>query len=297
MRAKQPRYWGFWTRGKLDILSRYLNAFTTAGNKLTEFIYLDLFAGQPENIERLYGKEIPGSVQIALDVKNPPFTRLRFFEKDHFQELEESLSTYKDRNFKVVPGDCNKNISEVLESLSWYRWAPTFAFIDPNGPDCHWSTLKTLSEFRKSRKGYKTEIWLLFADGMFPRTLPLDGNLDRAAEKRITLMFGTEDWLPIYKARCNKRIESSEAQKKYLNLMQQRLENELGYKWTHPLKISNENKGHLYHLIFATDHPAGSKIMKDLYKKARKELPKRQKEVKALREILKNEEAGQNALF
>ena len=298
LKAGELRYWGFWTRGKLGILSKYLDAFTTAGkNKSKEFIYLDLFAGQTENIERLSEEEFAGSTKIALEIENPPFTRLRFFEKEHFEELAESLSTYKDRNFKVVPGDCNENISEVLEGLSGCNRAPTFAFIDPNGPDCHWSTLEALARFGKPAKRYKTEFWMLFADGMFPRTLPLDGNLDRASEKRMTLMFGTEDWLPIYEARCSERIESSEAQKKYLNLMQQRLENELGYKWTHPLKIFNENKGHLYHLIFATDHPAGSKIMKSLYKKANKELPKRQQEVKALRDFLEKETSGQDALF
>ena len=37
------RYWGFWTRGKLDILRRYLDAFTTASSGQGERIYLDLF--------------------------------------------------------------------------------------------------------------------------------------------------------------------------------------------------------------------------------------------------------------
>lgn len=45
------RYWGFWTRGKLDILRRYLDAFTTASKSRDEIIYLDLFGGQPGNLE------------------------------------------------------------------------------------------------------------------------------------------------------------------------------------------------------------------------------------------------------
>lgn len=43
------RYWGFWTRGKLDLLRRYLDAFTTASKGQNEILYLDLFGGQPEN--------------------------------------------------------------------------------------------------------------------------------------------------------------------------------------------------------------------------------------------------------
>ena len=46
------RRWGFWTRGKLDILRDYLDAFTTATkNKASERLYLNLFAGDPENGE------------------------------------------------------------------------------------------------------------------------------------------------------------------------------------------------------------------------------------------------------
>ena len=74
------RSWGYWTRGKLDILERYLDAFTTTKFKSSERIYLDAFAGEPENRDRLTGESIDGSARIALRVDDPPFTVLRFFE-------------------------------------------------------------------------------------------------------------------------------------------------------------------------------------------------------------------------
>jgi hypothetical protein len=40
-----PRYWGFWTRGKLELLQRYLDAFTTASKGQSQIVYLDLFGG------------------------------------------------------------------------------------------------------------------------------------------------------------------------------------------------------------------------------------------------------------
>ena len=55
------RYWGFWTRGKLDLLRRYLDAFTTASNSQGEILYLDLFGGQPTNKERLTEQDLDGS--------------------------------------------------------------------------------------------------------------------------------------------------------------------------------------------------------------------------------------------
>lgn len=60
------RYWGFWTRGKLDLLRRYLNAFTTASSGQSERLYLDLFGGQPSNRERLTEADLDGSARIAL---------------------------------------------------------------------------------------------------------------------------------------------------------------------------------------------------------------------------------------
>ncbi len=71
------RFWGYWTRGKLDILQRYLDAFTTATkNKAPKTIYIDAFAGDPENRDRLTGEPIEGSATLALSVTDPPFTHL-----------------------------------------------------------------------------------------------------------------------------------------------------------------------------------------------------------------------------
>ena len=284
-----PRYWGYWTRVKLDVLSAYLNEFTTVSKyKSDERIYLDLFAGGTENVERLSGEEFVGSARIALETNDAPFTRLRFFEKEHAKQLQNSVRVQdRDRDWKIISGDCNDKIDEVLSGLSQYNWAPTFAFIDPNGPDCHWSTLKSLARFKKAK--YKTEIWLLFADGMFTRNLPRDGNIDPTEKEKMTRMFGTEDWIYIYEARCNERLDPSDARTEYVNLMRWRLEKQLGYKCTHFLPVFNEKSSHLYHLIFATDNTVGNDIMTHLYKKARGELPKKQEEAKERRKIHKKE--------
>jgi hypothetical protein len=50
------REWSYWTRNKLEILAKYLPAFTTASrNEAGERICLDLMAGQPKNVERHTG--------------------------------------------------------------------------------------------------------------------------------------------------------------------------------------------------------------------------------------------------
>lgn len=73
------REWSYWTRNKLEILAGYLPAFNRASQTSRERIYLDLMAGQPENIDRDMGEKFDGSSLIAMKA-DPPFTRLRFCE-------------------------------------------------------------------------------------------------------------------------------------------------------------------------------------------------------------------------
>ena len=132
------RYWGFWTRGKLELLRRYLDAFTTTTkNKATERLYLDIFGGQPENRDRLTDDLLDGSARIALSIDDAPFTRLRFLELDPYAtRLRTALQQdFPGRDFEVIAGDCNTTIHAALQKLAHLNWAPTFAFVDPNDPD------------------------------------------------------------------------------------------------------------------------------------------------------------------
>jgi hypothetical protein len=60
VRTVAERPWGFWTESKLDMLSAYLPAFTTASKRSPSTVYLDLFAGQVTNVSRDTGRQIEG---------------------------------------------------------------------------------------------------------------------------------------------------------------------------------------------------------------------------------------------
>jgi three-Cys-motif partner protein len=293
-----PRYWGFWTRGKLDLLRRYLGAFTTASKSQTEILYLDLFGGQPRNRERLTNEDLDGSARIALTTADAPFSRLRFFELEPFaSRLRTALEDeFSGRDFEVVPGDCNTTIHAVLASLEPVNWAPTFVFVDPNGPDIHWSTLESISMFKKPNLT-KPEIWLLLAAGMFIRTLPTDGAVRVEDADKLDRMYGTGQWRAIYQARVSGALEPALAREEYVNLMRWRLQHVLGYKRTHPLEIFNERGHSIYHMIFATDHVAGDRIMTDLYNAAADEFPLMREEARLRRARLAEQEAGIQSLF
>jgi three-Cys-motif partner protein len=278
------RSWGYWTKGKLDVLRRYLAAFTTASKRVDERIYLDLFAGQSSNIERFTLEPIDGSARIALATDDPPFTRLRFFEMaPRAARLREQIRTdYPGRDAFVLEGDCNNNVGTALAGLAQWNWAPTFAFIDPNGPHFRWTTIEALAAFKKPGLS-KVELWILFPAGLAARMLPVDGGVRDTDAALLTAMFGTDAWMDIYRGRLDGLLGAREAREQYVNLMRWRLEKDLGYQFTAELDVVNEQGVSLYHMIFATDHEAGERIMTDLYRKAADEFPEMRRQARERR--------------
>lgn len=268
------RQWGFWTKGKLDILRDYLDAFTTASKGSREILYFDLFAGEPENVDRVSGRPIEGSARIALSIDDRPFSRLRFFEMSRAPELEGGLrADFPNRDLRVYSGDCNETVAQALADLEHLSWAPSFAFVDPDGPDYKWATLEALATFKAGQKT-KVELWMLFPEPMFVRFLRTDGGeVEQHLAERISDMYGTDEWRAIYEARLAGDVPPAEARAEYVNLMRWRLETLLAYRWTHALEVYNEQGRPIYHLIFATDHSAGNRIMSHLYGRALAQFP------------------------
>lgn len=291
MSSAASRSWGFWTEAKLGILRSYLPAFLHASKgKVTEFIYLDAFAGEGHGTSRATGREFPGSARIALDVDVAGgFTKLRYFEREsRASDLERRLrADYPDRDIKVYGGDCNQTIATALDELRPVRWAPTFAFIDPDGMELAWDTLKLLAEHkagyrkRSARPEYKVELWLLFPTQGLIRTLALDdAKLLPSHERGATRLFGSDDWRLIYDRRRAEQLTAADAREEYVNLMRWRLAHDLGYTKTHPFELKNIAGRTLYHMIFATDNAAGDKIMADIYTSAAKNMPAMQREAR-----------------
>ena len=294
-----PRKWGWWTEQKLDVLGDYLTGFTTASKSAGKTLYLDLFSGQDQNVSRSRDEHvIRGSARRALDTE-PPFTVLRFFELDSKAgRLEAALrSEYPRRNFQVEPGDCNDKISGVLAGLTDFNWAPTFAFLDQQSTEVRWSTLDALARFKRPDK-WKAELWLLCASGLLPRGLRLrTGKLDTAVADQMTAMFGTDVWLGALTMAREGRLTGSQFRAELTNLMRWRLETVLGYKTTMVFKVTNTGGSEIFDMIFATDHPVGEKIMKDIYSKAMQRQPDLRQRALLQRRQDREEERGLFGMF
>jgi three-Cys-motif partner protein len=262
----RQRPWRYWSENKLIVLSDYLPAFATASRSVGQTIYLDLFAGGPDNVSSSTGRPLDGSAEIALKTK-PPLTQIHLFEKPAVAvRLERELRVrFPDRKFSVHPGDCNRRASEVLSQLAPYRWAPTFAFVDQQGADVKWETLVSIARFRDPRYT-KAEICMYWSPAAIVRGVR--GNGDRFAD-RVDEMYGTGAWREIQRARDEEIIGPERYRIEMTNLIRWRLERDLAYKTTDLLEMHMRGPGdQIYVLVFATDHDVGQKIMSDLYKKA-----------------------------
>lgn len=294
MSREGVRSWGFWTQAKLKILADYLFAFLTASKASPERVYLDAFAGEGRGVDRLTGNEFSGSARIALDADGGGgFTRLFLFEReDKAEELRQRLRTdFPGRQIEVVGGDCNTVLPEVLQQLRHLNLhrVPTFAFIDPDGMEFSWLTLRALADHKRgyrpvgsSKPEYKVEFWLLFPTMGLVRTLSLERPLSPADDQRATRLYGTDVWREIHRLRRHGEISGIEAKDEYVNLVRWRLERILGYQSTHSLELKNRRGSTVYHMIFATDHPAGERIMGHLYGRALAEIPEMGREARDL---------------
>jgi len=295
------RTWGFWTLNKLDILSAYLPAFTTASRTKARgtTVYLDLFAGTPEGTERDTGHPISSSVLRALNT-TPRFSRHYFFELPAVaSNLERELARrYPDRDdYRVVSGDSNETIDGVLAELRAVHldWPPMFAFLDPRNLGAKWTTIERLADFKRRRPN-KVELWVLCFSSAIPRVLGGEGDVSVGAEQ-VTTFYGTDQWQAITDGRYENALTAAEAREEYVNLYRWRLEKVLDYRVTHAFEVKNTSGSPLYHLILATDNAVGSRIMSDIYRRAAREHEAMRHEALERRRIKRDEERGWRSLF
>lgn len=153
---------GSWTEQKLDILRKYLNAYTVAlKNKKFECIYIDAFAGTgycgkgaAQNSElnldfaelrnETVQEYITGSARIALETE-PPFQQYIYIDLDNDKcaRLEELKNVYpsKASRISIINEDANSYIQRYVSSTDW-RGRRAVMFLDPFGMQVSWNTIR-----------------------------------------------------------------------------------------------------------------------------------------------------------
>ncbi len=285
------REWGPWSVWKTEILlGGYLPLFTRASQSAPHRTFFDLFAGATENVQRLTHRAVMSSPRLALQCA-PPFTHVVLFEQpDRAERLAAALvGEFPGRTIHVVPGDCN---DQLVNGLAWWEGqgtatsgpvlGPTLAYLDPNSLQLNWATVERLATFRmRPRRGKEfvrsrpIELLVLFPTGAMRRTLPQPPRTeaDDAAKSRVDRLFGGTDWRAIYE---DQRAGNIVGEGSWLNYVEQYRYglSQLGYEHTAAIEVRNTRNVVLYHMVFATAHTAGKKIMSAVMNRAREVLPR-----------------------
>lgn len=257
------------TLKKLAVLLLYFKPFTQI---VKGGYYVDGMAGPGicEVTDVPQTRFVWGSPLLALRTQ-PGFERCWFVELD--KKMAEALDARTrpiPRRSEVRLGDVNVLVPRIVGEVP--PGAPCFCFLDPEATEVHWSTVAQVAHSPARTK--RPEILINFPLEMaFQRLLTTDRPMDAASVEKADRFFPSREWNEVYQAYRDDVITASEANERYLNIYKKGLEG-LGYKpdriHSLPVKTPGQpgGKGHpLYHLVFASDDPKGSQIMKYVLKR------------------------------
>ncbi|MFZ3057433.1 MAG: three-Cys-motif partner protein TcmP [Minisyncoccales bacterium] len=255
------------TIDKLTLVDKCTNAYLVATKRLTSKYYIDAFAGTGKcflcsrvnclinNTEECLncgrGKIIDGSCLRVLKIKNK-FDKYFFIDlkKSNVNLLKECVNDDKEVNsslkekIEYIKGDSNKVLKIICEKLKDEKYLGCLAFLDPEGPELYWETIKYLSEIPK------IDLLILYA---YEMSLV---RLTREYKEKLDKFYGGEEWREVYR-------KGSSTQKRTNNLLNFYIDNlkKLGFMVAEKRITRKMRGGHpLYHLIGASKNKAGFNI-------------------------------------
>ena len=203
-------YGGPWTIEKLNMLERYLDAYTTALKKTPfKLMYIDAFAGtgqitlsgDGDNKFALWDSDdddlrgfVSGSAERAIKIDNRPFDKLIFVEKEQERcdELESLKKEHLGRDIQIENSDANEFLRNLQQN--WNQWRGVL-FLDPFATEVEWSTIETIADFNA------LDTWILFPVSAIVRMLPTSQQPDAISPewaKRLNRIFGDGSWRNLY---------------------------------------------------------------------------------------------------
>ncbi|MEM3580931.1 MAG: three-Cys-motif partner protein TcmP [Candidatus Bathyarchaeia archaeon] len=261
---------GLWSVSKLIILSYYLPAYLQIVNKhFKKIYYIDgcaacglvkinkrLFLGSSLLAERatsIHGnRKFDKIYSIDIDLKNT----------DVLNKIVDPERT------TVINGDVNEVLPRILEKLDKDPLSHFVCFVDPEGTEVNWSTMKRLLESKGD------VIYNYMCSGV-ARNINALQSVDR-----LNMFFGSEDW--------TKYRDLPEKSENLFNLYLNNIRNLR--KTTVDVKVNSDLAFH-YHLIFAFRKSGWEHILNDVKEKIESITPE------DLEELLCIYEGKQKTLF
>ena len=261
---------GKWTIEKLDILEKYLNAYTTAlKNQPFKLMYIDAFAGTGE-INLLHEDEdaqafIEGSARRAIKIADKPFDRLIFVEKDpqRFARLDSLRKENPGRVIETENVDANSYLRYMRED--WREWRGVL-FLDPFATSVEWSTIERIAGFNA------LDTWILFPVSAIARIMPISKNPNDISDKwadRLTRVFGDESWRELYSINPQQSLFGDELQQRdsgvdgIVKIYKDKLQSLFGQRFMERSKtFTTSRNSPLFEFMFCAGNPSGATIAK-----------------------------------
>ena len=264
--AESPQtFGGDWTREKLDILSAYLNAYTTAlKNQPFRLTYVDAFAGSG-SIELDQDDDqtafLQGSVQRALEVTDKSFDSLLFIEQNskNAHALRTETALHADR-VTIVEGDANEELPRYCNQMDYRERA--VVFLDPFALEVDWEIVEALAKTRKC------DVWILFPVSSIRRILPLQHMPSEAWQNRLNRAYGDESWRDFYSRPDQRllpfldddRMESDPGVNQIIERYRARLNSIFAEIAPTSRTLRNSQNSPLFEFIFAASNPKGANV-------------------------------------
>ncbi len=271
--SSSDKFGGQWTVEKLNILEKYLDAYTTAlKNQLFKLMYLDAFAGTGEISLRNEDEDardfIEGSVRLATKIADKPFDRLIFVEKDpqQFAKLQSLHKEYPGRDIWIKESDANFFLKNLQED--WKAWRGVL-FLDPFATEVEWATIEKIAGFEA------LDTWILFPVSSIRRMLPISKKPEDISEKwvdRLNRIFGDQSWNKLYSIIPQQSfwLEDEQYQSKsgvdgIIRIYKDKLKSLFGPRYLETSKtFMNSRKSPLFEFMFCAGNPKGAKLAKKI---------------------------------
>lgn len=263
---------GEWTGEKLEVLRRYLDAYTTVLKRQRfNLTYIDAFAGtgywSPQTLRRYeeyreYSEMLEGSAALALEIDDKPFDRFVFIERDleRCRSLASLGRAHDDREIQVINEDANSVLPRICASMNDLDRA--VVFLDPYKTEVSWSTVERIAETEK------IDCWMLFPLMAIARMMPINDEPNEECARNLDRIFGgREHWehsyaqviqLSMLEDKQPLQRESGSAQ--IASLYRERLESVFREVAPRSRTLKNSTNSPLFELFFAAGNPSGAGI-------------------------------------
>lgn len=242
----------------------YIDAFAGTGYRSTnrtsegeDFLFPELYESDVQTF-------VEGSAKVALQVQ-PPFHKYIFIEKD--PKKVSSLAALRTEfpelanNIAIINEEANEYLQDLCLNKNWDKNRAVL-FLDPYGMQVIWDTIQAIAKTKA------IDLWLLFPLGVaINRLLKRDGKINESVIKRLTDLFGTDDWYSVfYQTHESHTLFGDESRIRKVtnfdsigNYFVKRLKEIFPGVAETPLSLMNSKNNPLYLLCFASANPRGSK--------------------------------------